>query len=45
MMKQIDYCKQYKRKNMQGILIEKNYDIKSATKELEKIYAKLYRIC
>ena len=43
-MKAIDDCRDYKRKNMQEALIKSNYDIKSATKELEKIYEKSYRL-
>lgn len=42
-IKAIDNCKNYKRKYMQEFLIEKNYDIKSAIKELKKFYLNLYK--
>lgn len=39
----INNCKNYQRKNMHEFLIEKNYDIKSATKNLEKFYLNYYK--
>ena len=41
-IKAINNCRKYKRVNMMKKLIEKHYDIKSATKELEKFYMSLY---
>lgn len=39
----INNCKNYQRSNMKKTLFEKNYDIKSATKNLEEFYLNYYK--
>lgn len=39
----INKCKKYKRENIQEVLIKNNYDIKSATRNLEKFYFNFYK--